>query len=176
MPPLLGLLTVSDGSGDGLLVGTGETFEIRRYTPEGRLSGVIRWPGKDLSIDPAELEAARRSRVELVRGNTLAESMVTQILGTLPVPEARPSYAALKVDALRYVWVGEYPWMGLVGVPPRVPRVFTVFDPQARRLGDVEVPDGLEVLEIGEDYVLGVRTATTGQRVALYRLIRSTNR
>jgi hypothetical protein len=54
--------------------------------------------------------------------------------------------------------------------------VFTVFDPQARRLGDVEVPDGLEVLEIGEDYVLGVRTATTGQRVALYRLIRSTNR
>ena len=33
--------------------------------------------------------------------------------------------------------------------------VWTVFDPEGHALGMVETPEGLEIYEIGEDYLLG---------------------
>ena len=40
--------------------------------------------------------------------------------------------------------------------------VWTVFNPEGRVLGFVETPAGLDIYEIGEDYILGLATDELG--------------
>lgn len=48
-----------------------------------------------------------------------------------------------------------------------------VLDPEGRVVGSVLLPEGLEVLEIGEDYVLGMHTDELGiQRIRRYALLK----
>ena len=52
-------------------------------------------------------------------------------------------------DPAGYLWVLEYRMFG------EGDAVWTVFDPEGRIQGLVETPAGLNIFEIGEDYVLG---------------------
>ena len=54
-------------------------------------------------------------------------------------------------DALDHLWVEDYeaPGEEVDGV------LWTVFDPEGRVLGFVDTPEGLEIYEIGADYILG---------------------
>ena len=68
-----------------------------------------------------------------------------------PVAERFPAFTSLVVDALDYLWVQEYEFPG----EERPGSLWTVFDPAGRVLGFVETPHGLQVFEIGENYILG---------------------
>jgi len=61
-------------------------------------------------------------------------------------------------DALDHLWVEEYEIPG----EERPGVLWTVFDPEGRVLGFVETPEGLEVFEIGEGYMLGRITDELG--------------
>ena len=72
-------------------------------------------------------------------------------LRSVPVAEFLPAYSSIMSDAVDHLWVREYE-------PPGEERpgvVWTVFDPEGRVLGFVEAPEGLEIYEIGADYVVG---------------------
>ena len=68
-----------------------------------------------------------------------------------PVAERMPALTSIIVDRLDHLWVEEYELPG----EERPGSLWTVFDPEGRVLGFVETPDGLEIYEIGEDYILG---------------------
>jgi hypothetical protein len=165
--PLLGPLTPHVVHGQRLYVGTGERYELRAYGADGGLETSVRRPGVDLSVVPAELSAARAERLGMARGNPVAEQLLARIDNALPAPASRPAYAELIVDALGNLWVSEYPPGGPGGARGRTPRVWTVFDPAGRMLGDVGVPPGLALLEVGAVYVLGVRRDPEGARSVL---------
>jgi hypothetical protein len=133
---------------------------------------MVRVPEADLSVSLEELDAARAERASTGRGNPVAERLMAQIERSIPTPEKRPAYADLLVDAHANLWVGEYPWLGPGGVPPRTPRFWTVFDPEGRMLGRVDVPEGVRLLEVGGDYVLALRWDGPAQSVVLYGLTR----
>ena len=83
------------------------------------------------------------------------------------IPETFPAHGALKVDALDYLWVEEY----------RLPReesvVWSIFNPEGARVARVGVPLGAEVLEIGEDHVIGLtKDELDVESVQLFRLRR----
>ena len=60
------------------------------------------------------------------------------------VENARPP------EGSRLGWrIGPEPTVSIGGL------LWTVFDPEGQALGFVETPDGLEIDEIGEDYILG---------------------
>jgi hypothetical protein len=171
--PLLGPVTVHAVHGDALYVGTGERFEVRVHALDGALRRLLRVPGADLSVTLEELDAARVQRASTGRGNPLAERLMAQAERSIPPPSSRPAYGDLHVDVLGNVWVGEYPWLGPGGAPPRTPRIWTVFDPQGGMLGEIEVPDGLQILEIGRDHLLALRWELSGaQNVVMYGLVR----
>jgi hypothetical protein len=155
--PLLGSITVHAVHGSRLYVGTGETMEVRVHAADGTLERLLRVPGADLSVTPEELDGARAARAAGVGSNPIAAGLLGQIDRVVPPPDRRPAYGDLRVDALGNVWIGEYPWLGPGGNPPRTPRLWTVFDPEGLMLGQVRVPDGLQLLEIGDDYVLALR-------------------
>ena len=57
----------------------------------------------------------------------------------------------LLADDAGHLWVREY---DLPREENPVP-LWTVFDPEGRVLGFVETPAGLDILQIGEDFILG---------------------
>ena len=65
-------------------------------------------------------------------------------------PEVRPAFSELQVDALGNLWVAEYE------PTPRSVSGWHVFSPDGELMGRVAIPIGLEIHEIGPDYVLGV--------------------
>ncbi|MYI07306.1 MAG: hypothetical protein F4059_08345 [Gemmatimonadetes bacterium] len=67
-----------------------------------------------------------------------------------PVAEHFPAFASVMSDRVGHLWVEEYEAIGeeMDGA------LWTVFDPNGHVLGFVETPGGLEIFEIGEDYIL----------------------
>ena len=63
-----------------------------------------------------------------------------------------PAFTSVMVDGRNHLWVEEYELPG----EERPGSLWTVFDAQGRVQGFVETPDGLEIFEIGEDYILGL--------------------
>jgi hypothetical protein len=67
------------------------------------------------------------------------------------LPERKPAYGRLIVDADDNLWVAEYERHR------DAMNRWNVFDPDGRWLGAVSTPAGLMIHEIGSDYLLGVR-------------------
>lgn len=170
--PLMGAVTVHAVHGRRLIVGTGERFQLFVLAREGGIEGVVRGPGGPEAVTPEELEAARAARLRTIGRSPVAERLLAQIDASLPDPTTRPAYGALLVDEPGHLWVGEYPWGGAAG-RGAVSRVWTIFDPEGRMLGEVRVPEGVRLLQVGEEHLLGARRDADGsERVLLYDLVR----
>ena len=142
---------------DLAVVGPNHTYEIRAYGTDGALRRIVR-------MDHAPVPATR-SLLALRREESGDEDADDDI----PLPETLPAFDRVVADAVNHLWVLEYRVPGS-GAPPRL---WTVFDPEGRVLGQVETPPGLSVLEIGADYILGLATAELGvQQVQVWPLRR----
>ena len=149
-------LVVADGWGDEVRtfdlaadpVLPGETIPIRH---------VRRPPTADeLAVAWEEVSARRVGSPEYVRER-------------LPAPDSIPNVDHLVVDDMGMVWVGSYQ------ADASATRPYHVYDGEGGRfLARLEMPAGVKVLEIGADYVLGVkRDELEVERVVLLRLTRS---
>jgi hypothetical protein len=79
--------------------------------------------------------------------------------------ETFPAYASLRLDRSGYLWVEDY------RRPGDEQPVWQVFDPEGVLVTSVHTPEGLRILDIGDDYVLGVvRDEFDVERVRLHRL------
>ena len=129
--------------------GSGDTWEIGAYDPSGSLIRLIRW---DREPVPITEEHANQYIEDMVGNFPDGEqaSMMRQLLSEIPVPDAFPPYAGLMADVLGYLWVADY------NPPGDDNSTWTIFDPDGVLAGGVMVPQGFYMLEIGEDYLLGV--------------------
>lgn len=93
----------------------------------------------------------------------------------LPLLERVPAYQALHVDALGHIWAERFHRVVLqnYALPGTRPGMHDVFDSDGLWLGTIELPLGLDVLEIGDDYVLGRDRDDLGvERVRLHGMTR----
>ena len=148
------------------VVSANDSYEIRAYDSDGVLAKIVR---RDHELRPptqAELDAwstdsyADRSEEDQARLSALFEGMT--------LVDFFPAFSALHSDPLGYLWVQEYRF------PEQNENVWTVFDSGGRVQGFVETPRNLDVVEIGEDYILGTTTDELGvERVQLWPLERT---
>lgn len=133
------------------VVTTGDAFEIRVHTSEGRLQRLIRWRGDRLPVTPEAVAEYRRR--ELDRYERFPDFQREIRLGQegRPVSELFPTTRGLVVDRLGRIWARRYELPGYEG-----PQDWLVFDERGEMLGTVQLPPGFRVREIGGDYVLGV--------------------
>ena len=106
-------------------------------------------------------------------GTHIPEAIVERArreFATTPMAPTFPAFSSVLGDATGHLWVEEY----------KLPRdnrrgtLWTVFDPEGQALGFVETPDGLEIDEIGEDYIRGwVQDELGVESVRLWPLERS---
>jgi len=165
-PHPFGRSTISTIWGDLAVVAPNDRYELRAYASDASLTKVIR---RD-----HELRAPTQAELDEWLAETFADlpeerrtRLFQQLDGMTPV-EFYPAFKALESDPLGYLWVQEYP------LPGEEDNVWTVFDPGGRILGFIETPPGLDVFEIGEDYVLGMAMDENDvERVQLWPLDRS---
>ena len=148
----------------GIYAGSADTYELRRFAPEGRLLTIIRWRGTALAVTGAhvarlealEREAARRQGNAATTERALAEAVY---------PDSVPAYQRFLMALTGELWVQDYQ------PPGDSVQWWTVFDQDGVALRRVELPSGLYAFEIGPDYVVGrARDALDVEHVRVYRL------
>jgi len=134
---------------DEIYTGSGDTLEVRVFEPAGNLVRILRGPSPDLAYSANELRLQQAAQMGAGHGSR-DPAYWERLFAAMPLPERKPAFVRMIVDRAGNIWLE--PFTGFV----RERRPWTVFRADGRLLGDVRMPDGLRVLEIGDDYVLGV--------------------
>jgi hypothetical protein len=152
-------------------VATGASYEIAAYGGDGTLRQLIRKAHAPLAVtDAVASDLIDRMAEDLVARapsslqKTLAPEVRRALTG-LRRPKTFPPYKGLVVDAETNLWVREFTTSG------DAPRTWSVFAADGRWLGTVTTPAGLQLLEIGSDYVLGRTVDALGvEHIEVYGL------
>ena len=142
---------------DGFYQTDGVRYEIRQHAAAGRVVGIIRLCREPVPVTAPDI--ARWRAAFLAPALPRALEMLTETARQVPHPKLKPALTELHVDALGRLWAGEFAFdsAGLAHRAPYTagPMKWYVFDPTGRFLGSVETPPGLNIFEIGRDYLLG---------------------
>ena len=120
------------------------TSELRVFDPSG--THVARTPAQ------AHVDAYIEVQVSGMPSEMVANrAELRGYYQSVPVADRLPAFATIMSDAVDHLWVEEFEVPG----EERPGTLWTVFDAEGHVLGFVETPEGLEIHEIGEDYILG---------------------
>ncbi len=140
-------------AGNTLAVGVTDLMEVRIYGPDGTLLRIVRGPGTPRRVDAPQREA-------WINAHRVREPAA-------PFPETMPAFEGLMLDAEGRLWVEAYRAPGDLPGPAQ----WGVYDSEGRYLGEVTMPEHFRPLEIGADYILGLRKDDMGvEYVRLYGL------
>ena len=152
-------------AGNDLYVVANDAYELRRYTPDGVLTGLVRREHTPLRVAADHVRHERDRRLEATPDDR--RPVVATVLDEMPTPDTFPAYHLVRADDHANVWVQAYP------VPPQTQARWAVFDSTGVLLGDVDLPVGLDPKHIGTDFILGVwHDALDVEHVQLYTLVR----
>ena len=133
--------------GDLVVITTTSRYELKAFTRDGVPARIVRRGHEPRAPSEAEIEAEIQTRVLIA----LPGSEPTRRPYRSSVAEHYPAFSSVMSDAVDHLWVREYESPG----EERPGSLWTVFDAEGRVQGFVEMPEGLEILVIGEDYILG---------------------
>jgi hypothetical protein len=151
----------------GAYFGNSDAFEIRYLDSDGELARIIRMrtPTREVSDDDIELFLSRQLG-DMPEGPD--RQFMENFYSGMPFPETMPAHGNLIVDSDGNLWVEEYHW------PLDEPARWKIFDSAGALLGVVETPPGLEIYQIGSDFVLGRwRDAMDIEHIQMFGLTRS---
>ncbi len=159
--------------GDLVVISHNSRYEIMAYRVDGVLDRVVRRDHLLRSPTEADREPFVEEQLSLLEGADIPEFVeraARQEFETTPLADFFPAFVSVLGDAAGHLWLEEYEF-------PRENRpgtLWTVFDPEGDALGFVETAEGLEIYEIGEDYILGrVKNELGVESIQLWPLDRS---
>lgn len=160
------VLAVRDGR---IVIGKGGEDGVAEYEPGGRLRGLLRIAAEPVPVTPDDIEAYRNSLITFgAEGDAAFQRQQDELLRKAPYPRTMPPYTALQADPGGNLWMEQ----------PRRPgndsdAVWTVVAPDGRVRGSVRVPRGLNVKQIGDDWILGVALdADNVEHIRLHRILK----
>lgn len=155
-------------AGDRFFYGDTESFSIRAYTVRGELTRIVRRTVATRRLDRRDYDAWVTDQLATIR-DARAQVETGAFYASLFQPWPLPAFGRLLVDVGRNLWVAEFRAPG-----SRTASAWSVFDAQGVYLGDVVMPPRFMPLEIGTDYVLGLRTGDADEEyVEMYALTRT---
>ena len=149
--------------------GSGESWEIEVYSPEGALTHLFRRsePNRPVTKEMEDEYRERDSRSSADISSTVSAAR-SRMRASVPIPETMPAYRSFTVSDDGSLWVENYIYTRASEQPS-----WAVFHHDGRYLGAVEAPMGARVTHIGDDFVLLIRTDELGvQQVQMYELIK----
>lgn len=168
LSPLVSSSTASAGGGEPWRVIAGDegTSEFDVFSEDGTLLMRVRWDAQGREFTDED-----RDRI---RADYLADSFARRepqaarrALEVMPRLERTPIYEDLHVDRLGHYWVKRH------SLPTDEEQTWWVFGPDGQFAAAVTVPLGVRILEVGDDYLLGVaRDELDVQRLEMWALQR----
>jgi len=151
-------------AGDRIAVGTTDDFAIRIYGPDGVLREIIRQRRVPVPVEMSDVARFNDSLLATVE-HEVSRRHYREMFELMPRHETFPAFARVHLDRAGNLWVQEY------SRPGDERSVWQVFDQEGVFAARVEVPWGLQVLDIGEEHILGVvRDEVEVERLRLYGL------
>ncbi len=147
--------------GDLIVAIWNKPYEIRALQADGTLARIVRREHVPVLPTETDRQLFLEERRAFYRaaldsdGQTMAEALVEEwmspLVESLTLAEHFPAFSTVMADGAGHLWVREYD----LPQAERSAPLWTVFDPEGRVLGFVETPEGLDILQIGEDFILG---------------------
>jgi hypothetical protein len=173
---LFGRKTFVTAAGDRIYIGDDDRWEIDERDLDGRLLARFRMPREPRPLSGGQITAERQRRIDAAREGLsgLPSELRARFLAGLstrisaiPARETLPAFADLRLDAAGRLWVEE------PRVDPAGASRWIVLAPDGAVRAVAELPPGLDVLQIGRDFIVGrLKDALGVQRVAVYSLVR----
>lgn len=162
-PPFRGHTTVASGGGR-VYVGDADAGQVLVYEPAGRLRAIFRRVREPRMVGEDEMNQFR-DFVQSTAPDEEQRLLREEAYREIPFPETMPAFQSIAADPRGRVWVQEYatPWES-------ESQRWSVFEASGGWLGSLELPARLVVLEVGEDYVLGVWREGGSESIRLYGL------
>ena len=129
--------------------GSGDSWEIQGYGLDGQLDRLIRMD-RDLLPVTGDLVAAHIRAEESEAVDEAQAREIRQGIEEMPIPDVLPAFASLHSDRVDHLWVERSR-----GPEDPLP-TFDIFSPEGALVGLASLPADLSVLEIGDDYLLGL--------------------
>jgi hypothetical protein len=151
---------------DRFWVADSERWELRGYSPEGRLSALVRRQGGDVPVTASLLEDAIRERYKNVpdgaaRERTMERQRQIEQHATLP------AFSDVQLGVDGRLWVGAF------SLPGDTVLWWSAVDPDGALVARVGVPSGMEVLRFAANYVVVLmRDELDREHIRRYRLVR----
>lgn len=152
-------------SGDRLWIGDSETGTITQHTSSGRGIAVFTAPIAARRLDTALIRRLRMSQLsDAMNWNDRARIDATY---SIPFPRMAPRFTRFVPGVRGEMWIERF------REDPSTQRGYVVVDASGAAIGQAEMPPRFALLEVGADYVLGVRTDEDGlERIQRYALRR----
>lgn len=138
-------------AGTEIAIALNPAYEIEVLSMKGQQLRIVR------RLDG--LRVPTQTERDLARNEVLApfrifndDALLALVLRDVPEPETLPAVQGLVIAASGELWVQRHIARYSAG-----PSTFDVFDARGEFLGEVSLPPGVTVVEVGEDHVLGVR-------------------
>ncbi len=152
---------------DGVAIARGHRMEAERYDASGRLVQLFRGPDPRLELRSEDVATWRETALEDVPPELMA--MRRREMQEMPMPDSIPAVDRILVDVHGHLWLRYFRIPRSTG-----PEQWAVFAPEGIWLGRLETPESMEILDIGDDHVLGLHRDPLGvERVRLHRLDRN---
>jgi hypothetical protein len=157
-------LTAWTVTGKGSFIyGPADSYEIQEWSQDGELLKVAR-------LEKERRETPAQEITNYEESVAAMNPQRRQLWEAVPIAGRLPAYEQVLLDRTGNLWLLEYL---LAEEAP----VWQVLDTQGVWLGEVAMPPGGRISEIGEDYVLGVwKDEMDVERIRLYGLVKPGNR
>lgn len=148
---------------DAILVGTADTSALDRYGMDGTHLGRISFEAPVRTVSDSLYLAFVDDLSQLPGDDATSRNRVREMLLRSPKPDRVPSYRHLLVDPLGWKWL-----VTSLGIDP-VTRLVAIDPDGSPRV--VELPESLEVLEVGSTHILAKGSDEDGaDRIVAYRI------
>jgi hypothetical protein len=144
--------------GDESYVVTGDFLGFDVHDIEGRRVRSVRATGPDRRLRPEDVTRFNDALLAEIN-DSATRAGLKRAMEIAASPPAKAAVGRILVDPRGAIWLSAYE-NEFMPAP-----VWFVFDDDGRYLGDVPMPAGLRVLEIGDRYVLGLAKDDAGVEV-----------
>ncbi|HUF69780.1 MAG TPA: hypothetical protein VMM79_14145 [Longimicrobiales bacterium] len=135
-----------------MYAGDSRTWSIHAYGWDGRLSHIVRMDTQPQPVTAEMKDEFRRSFLDRVASDPRQAAnmaMYERTMANLPWAETLPAWRDLRGDEAGNLWVSEDAGTG-------ASTNWNVFGPDGQWLTPIGLPDGVRILELGDDYLLGL--------------------
>lgn len=145
----------------------GGAAAVEKRTHDGEVVAIFRWSAPARQPVKRVWDEYVRESLDAITNEVQRKRYARLYLQHLPLPDSTPAFQSLELDTEGNLWAQRY------RLPGGTRRHWDIINPDGVWLGTVTMPEALEVIRIGADYVIGRERDELGvERLVIYEVVK----